>query len=98
MCKSSNKLEFIHFADDTTVFMSGDDLECFRMDISVELSKVYEWLKCNRLSLNVEKTSFMLFTHYTIVDIPISVSIGGNRIERTECVKFLGIFIDDRLN
>ena len=29
---------------------------------------------------------------------PFNVSIGSNVIERTECTKFLGIYIDHRLN
>ena len=98
MCKSSNKLEFIHYADDTTVLMSGSDLQSLCRDVSIELNRVSDWLRCNRLLLNIEKTSFMLFTHSNIVDVPLSVSIGDNLIERSRCVKFLGILIDDRLN
>ena len=56
MHKSSDKLEFIHFADDTTVFMSGSDFQALCGDISYELGKVWEWLKANRLSLNIKKT------------------------------------------
>ena len=59
----SNKLTFIHFADDTTVFMSGGDLERLCEEVSEELQKVDEWMRANRLSINVEKTNFMLFTH-----------------------------------
>ena len=98
MYKASNKLKFIHFADDTTVFMSGNNLQNLCEEVSTELCKVWEWLKCNRLSLNANKTSFMLFTHSNVSTIPISLSIGNNEIEKTDCCKFLGMYIDNRLN
>ena len=98
MCKSSDKLDFIHFADDTTVFMSGNDLPRLCVEISEELGKVREWLICNRHSLDIDKTSFMIFTHSNIQNIPVSVSIGGSEIIKTNCTKFLGLHIDDKSN
>ena len=53
--RCSNKLTFIHFADDTTVFMSGSDLERLCEEVSEELHKVDEYVRANRLSLNFEK-------------------------------------------
>ena len=88
MNKSSSKLNFVHFADDTNVFMSGNNLQNLCEEVSVELDKVWQWLKCNKLSLNISKTSFMLFTHSNVSMIPVNVSIGGNFIERTECINF----------
>ena len=43
--------------------MSGSNLERLCEEVSEELQKVDEWMRANRLSLNVEKTNFMLFTH-----------------------------------
>ena len=57
MHRCSNKLAFIHFADDTTAFMSGSDLERLCEEVSQELQKVDEWMRANKLSLNVEKTN-----------------------------------------
>ena len=98
MCKSSDKLDFIHFADDTTVFMSGNDLPRLCVEVSEELGKVREWLNCKRLFLNIDKTSFMIFTHSNIQNTPVSVSIRGSEIIKTNCTKFLGLHIDDKLN
>ena len=53
MNRSSNKLSFIHFADDTTVYMSHNNLNTLCREVSVELGKVNEWLKANRLSLTL---------------------------------------------
>ena len=72
MCLSSSKLQFIHFADDTTVFMSGDNLGELCREVSEKLEKVNGWLNDNRLSLNVHKTSFMLLAHSSTDHIPIN--------------------------
>ena len=58
MHQASDKLTFLHFADDMTVHMSGRNLRQLCVDMSVDLLKVSEWMKANRLSLNVDKTSF----------------------------------------
>ena len=63
MHRTSDKLNFIHFADGTTVYMSGRDLKALCENVCEELSKVDEWLKANRLSLNIDKTFFMIHTH-----------------------------------
>ena len=96
--RCSDKLKFLHFADDTTVYMSGSDLERLCVDVENELRKVNEWLNENRLSLNVDKTSFMLFTHSRVDRNSISIRLGNKIIKQVRSVKFLGIHLDDRLN
>ena len=56
-----------------------------------------EWLQSNRLSLNIEKTSFMLLIHSNTFNVPLDIRIGGNRLNRTSCIRFLGVTIDDQL-
>lgn len=98
MHNASDKLQFVHFADDTTVFMTGNNLESLCRDVSEELGKIGEWLRANRLSLNVEKSSFMLFSHARVSHVPISISIYNTLVNQVQNVKFLGVHIDDRLN
>ena len=59
----SNKLNFIMYADDTTIYF---DLENFKKDniehqINDELKRVTIWLKLNKLTLNTTKTKSMVF-------------------------------------
>ena len=65
------------------------------VDMSAELLKVSEW--ANRLSLNVDKTSLMLFTHKVVNRDAVQIGIGGRIVQRRSA-KFLGILIDDRLS
>ena len=87
MHRCSNKLAFIHFADDTTAFMSGSDLERLCEEVSQELQKVDEWMRANRLSLNVEKTNFMLFTHSHVDRNAVVVRLGNKTITQVKSVK-----------
>ena len=58
-------LKRIHFADDTTLFMSGSNIKDLCQNVTNNLIGIDNWLT-NRLSLNVNKTNFMLFTHRLI--------------------------------
>jgi len=97
MHNSSNRLKFIHFADDTTVFHSGQQLHEIITEINVELLKIRDWLNSNRLSLNVGKTSFMLFCDRKVQEVPI-VRVADIGVKQVSEAKFLGVLIDDKLN
>ena len=49
-------MRFVRFADDTTVFASDSDINNVHESVNRELEGVDNWLKTNRLSLNVNKT------------------------------------------
>ena len=50
------------FADDTNLFCTGTDLKEIMRLVNEEISKIYAWVNANKLSLNIDKTNFMLFT------------------------------------
>ena len=78
--------------------MSESDLERLYVDVENELRKVNEWLNANRLSLNADKTLFVLFTHSRVDRNSISIRVGNKIIKQVGSVKFLGIYLDDRIN
>ena len=51
------------YADDTNVFFTGDDIAQLYNSANEELSKIVTWLYANRLSLNVNKSHYMLFSN-----------------------------------
>ena len=63
MHRSSDQLRFVHFADDTTVFTSDSDINNVHALVNRELVVVDNWLKTNRLSLNVSKISYMIISN-----------------------------------
>ena len=84
------------FADDTNMFITGQDINSVINNVNTELENVVIWLKCNKLSLNVAKSHYMLFS--TKLSVPeFGIFINGQPIERVKETKFLGVLIDDKL-
>ena len=57
----SSDLYSILFADDTNVFVTGDNLQSITAKMNDGLNNIVDWLCANRLSLNINKTKFMVF-------------------------------------
>ena len=85
------------YADDTTLFCDFDNVNVTEETINYELVKLTEWLACNQLSLNVNKTKFMVFRSVRKnVNYP-TLSINGINIERVADFNFLGILLSEDL-
>lgn len=73
--KASNILHSILFADDTNLFYAHKDIKTLFRTVNNELSKLAEWFKANRLSLNISKTKYTLFHRQNKKDdIPLNIS------------------------
>ena len=77
------------------------DIELVSILINSELEKIADWHAVNKLSLNVQKTKFMIF-HYRqkIImgnDIP-SLMINNTLIEQVTEFNFLGLTINEYIN
>ena len=59
--KASISLIEVMFADDTNFILSHKNIDTILVSINVELHNVSTWLKSNKLSLNVDKTKWLLF-------------------------------------
>ena len=89
-------LKLILFADDTNLFCSNRDYLELERIVNGDLSKLAVWFKANKLSLNAAKTNFILFGSKKFPR-PISLVLDGNILEQTNCTKFLGIYMDEKL-
>jgi hypothetical protein len=95
----SSKLSTIMFADDSNLFTSGSDLPNLTNTINQELPQLINWLRANRLSLNIAKTHFMLFgPKKKIPPQDINILIEGNKLRLTKSTKFLGIILDSNIS
>ena len=85
------------YADDTNLFFTGKSLTELTETINDELKHIDIWLQVNKLSLNVSKTQYMIFTYNKKVnDIPICIT--DNPINRVYSSKFLGVIVDCKLS
>ena len=88
----------ILFADDTNLFATGYNLNDIVSEINKEIANIYAWVKANKLSLNIDKTNFMLFTPKCVSRSINGIFIDGNKIMEVTETKFLGVIIDCKLN
>jgi len=56
----SDVLNFILFADETTIYCSGPNLTELVLVVEKELYKLKNWFDLIKLSLNLNKTKFMV--------------------------------------
>ena len=52
------------FADDTGIFYESDNLESLETKAKEIIEKVNEWFTANKLTLNISKTSYVIFRSY----------------------------------
>ena len=95
--KSSNILSFILFADDSNLFYTHRDPAQLVSTLNAELINVANWIKANKLSLNLQKTNYMLFSN-SITQLPNQVIFSETVIKEVKSTKFLGITIDNKLS
>ena len=95
----STKQKFLLYADDTNILYEKSDTKTIIKTIKMEMPKIIEWLKSNKLHINVNKTVAMLFhTRQKRANIDENlIVIDGNIIPFTTNTKFLGISIDNNL-
>jgi hypothetical protein len=97
---SSPSSSFIIFADDTNIIFSHEDPLTLESLINKELNNISNWFKLNKLSLNIDKTNFMIFKnkHSNKPDIDVTIKIDNKVINKVSTTKFLGILIDNNLS
>ena len=50
-----------HFADDTCIMFGSAKPKTLETVLNCDLKKISDWLKANRLSLNIKKSKLILF-------------------------------------
>ena len=87
------------FADDTNVFFSKKTFEKLFAVPNQQLKNVDNWLTSNKLSLNIDKTNYVVF-HAPHSKIPgnTNLQLRNANLKRVQCIKFLGVFVHENLS
>ena len=104
--KAVSVCKTILFADDTTLFKTGSNKKQLFVDIKNDLTQLINWFRANKLSLNISKTNYVLFTPKRLKlnfdtstdDDDNVLKFGQEIIEQKLVVKFLGLLIDEHLD
>ena len=87
----------ILFADDSNLFFTSKNWADLQIKVNQELINITNWLDTNKLSLNINKTNYMIFCKRKI-PADISIKIRNTEIGRVYCTKFLGVQVDHKLD
>jgi hypothetical protein len=95
---TSTILDFILFADDTTILYSHKNIKGQINIVNKELAEVCNWFKANKLSVNASKTNYMILGTPKMTSIQeTEITLDNTKLERVQSTKFLGVLIDECL-
>ena len=95
--KSLSHSKSILFADDTTIYSTSQSPSTTQTNIENDMCALSDWFCANKLSLNAQKTNFMVFSPKNKPTNITSLNLENQIIQKVNSAKFLGIFIDDEL-
>ena len=100
--------KIITYADDTALIVNGNTWSDARKHSEKALTTIINWLSCNILTLNIEKTKFITFGHKSQIPHE-SYSIIAHKcpdqgyfcdccpLSRSRTIKYLGVTLDENL-
>ena len=91
------KFKVVLFADDSSFYIIGRDINDLIIKANSELDKFYEWTISNRLSIHFDKTKFILFTNRKTKNI-LPLFINFDIISQCDYHKVLGLTLDSNLS
>ena len=95
----STSLTPILFADDTNIFLEGNHINDMIIKINREMLRIMDWINANKLSLNIDKTKYIIFhTKGRKFSLDHNVYLNNKVIERVSTIKFLGVIVDSTLS
>lgn len=86
------------FADDTSIYISGKNINEILWKLNSDLKNVSNWLNINKLKINVEKTVYMVIKNKLSDNNETNVIINNTKLKQVSETKYLGIIIDDKLD
>ena len=89
--------ECVQFADDTTLVFTHQNLNYLHFSIESELACIQDWFNTNKLTLNIEKSSYLLYHNQKQLVPHFKIELNGTKIPRVKHAKLLGIWLDDKL-
>ena len=88
------------YAGDSALYRSSESANDLQDKLNHDLASVTNWMRANKLTLNIFKSKFMLVGSRRRLDAIQSIEIQGTdeHLERVHSFKHLGIIISEQLN
>ena len=89
------------YADGTNVFIKEKNINTLYARAQNELINIAKWLSANKLTININKTKYIMFTlrkKRLPVNDSLKLCFYKNPIKRVESIPFLGIILHEALS
>lgn len=86
------------FADDTVLVISSSNIKELEKVANDDLNLYYTWLCYNKLSVNVNKTVYMIIKQKNKQKSDINVFLNGEKLKEVQTYKYLGLNLTNDLN
>ena len=98
MSNVASNLSFIQYADDTSIFVKGSSLLSISKIMNNGMKQVNEWLKNNKLSLNVSKTNYMIMSGKgkKFNENDCEIMIDNYTLKCVDRINFVGLILDNK--
>lgn len=99
VCSTNTPAKFINYADDTSIFLTGNVADDLIDGANLTLHRLDEWTQKNCLKINIAKTKVVLFRakNKTAI-IKKSVSLRSTAVEIVPSIKILGVIFQENLS
>ena len=87
------------FADDTGIFVSGNNLFSIIESSQAILNKLEAWFICNKLTISVSKCAWMIFhgKNKRLPDVIPGLYLSGVEMTKVDSYKYIGLILDSKL-
>lgn len=92
----SQQVYHYKYVDDMTLFQMYNDTEQTNV-MQSELDRLKQWSDDNLMRLNPSKCHFMITNFQRVPPVPPTFRIGNTSITQSNCIKLLGIHVQDNL-
>ena len=88
--------DICNFANDTTLYACGKELDTISFKLEIETNTAIQWLRDNEMVANPSKFQLMFLSKYK--NIEKNMSFDGKTIKSSDTVELLGITLDKNIN
>ena len=85
------------YADDMLIVSQDESMDKMCDDIQGKLDYVMKWCRYNKLTMNRDKTKFMLVSSKHVENVP-KVTINGTALASVTNYEYLGMPLDNKVN
>ena len=88
------------FADDTACTVSGTDERSLKKNLLAAFERIETWFSANKLSVNMPKTKFMIFsrTDQSLPELSRLPIDEYTYLERVSTMRYLGVLVDQNMS